>query len=961
MNSIIPTNPDSNKEPRIFYSMIALWPYTLQNRLSDMVDQEMANFFHLYLKVHEKWGSPPVILGISPVSFLENTRIFYNENFSSIQNMVPLGNWEFPDGAWVSYAPEFLSNESIIRQYLAGQRFLIKWFHQESDSSIFCFYQSLDKDITEILPSLGIFHLVFANPIGQEYNIPLNFTWQAIEPGQNQMNSDNKQENDFVFNKNTSKLLVVQSFLSKSLKKSLKYALNLANLNSHAKALIFLPLIGSDLNKRWNFQKNLQKLLTKKKMKYGRLGTCAEFWQDLEQQKSTLPVLASNIFGKKKLKEQHQINFITSAIKSCEILFHQTEMLSVFAGILGGPHSQNDLSNLWLLFLRQQDRTLIEGKVITEVLRDSAHDFRSIFSALLSTQENSLMHIGHSVKITLNHDVFTIFNSLSWNRNGYFTLPARSFNHALDFEGQPLIVQNIAHTPFTLNREVQLGLTHLEGLTYLKNVEKEWQDYQQLQDLNYPVEYSVNNYSQKRPQEQLIEFESQLKDNLLIYLPEHSAVKPFGILNITGIKGTSNDQVRDVVIYQENNQIIFENVRIIVKISCKTGCIEWLSVKSQDPKEQNLIRSHLFFWGYYPSTDSKYENSSSIDFEKISHNKRKIFQVSSIEIVERGPIRYSVLCRYKALSTGTDLHIYYYFYHKTERIDVETLVNWQEPRGNLYCSITTVSDMPRITRKTLLTFENEVISHFPPISDKSDTISSLHDLKVQDFIIRKSALLNETSKTSLGLAIFLQNKHFMYGDSNTTVIKLLGSAPCIKAKTKTATLDSDHNSQILYQEIGFHRILWALHPIAPNISDLHIYRKYQEYNIPLIAVPTNAVHSSVSFLEVSPESVEITCLKEIEPYMPEAPDWFYRSNMNELAFIIRCINLEDKAQVTHVNLKLHESFAITKVEEVDPIEKIVNQNIDPEPIHIKERNIQFELRPFQLKTILIVCRLLLEE
>ena len=114
-------------------------------------------------------------------------------------------------------------------------------------------------------------------------------------------------------------------------------------------------------------------------------------------------------------------------------------------------------------------------------------------------------------------------------------------------------------------------------------------------------------------------------------------------------------------------------------------------------------------------------------------------------------------------------------------------------------------------------------------------------------------------------------------------------------------------------------------------------------------------------MEVSPESVEITCLKEIEPYMPEAPDWFYRSNMNELAFIIRCINLEDKAQVTHVNLKLHESFAITKVEEVDPIEKIVNQNIDPEPIHIKERNIQFELRPFQLKTILIVCRLLLEE
>ncbi|WP_457557484.1 glycoside hydrolase family 38 N-terminal domain-containing protein [Candidatus Harpocratesius sp.] len=946
-----------------FFNMIKIWPFTIKNRLSDMIDNKMGQFFQDYLITREKDPFIDLSMSISPLIFLEWTRKYYNENFRDIQNMIQTKEWELVNAGWVDFLPEMLSGELIIRHLLMGQRFLLKWFHKECSTLILTNPKHLDSQIIPILSQMGISQLLIVSfqKKTNYLNLPLNFIWQ----NKNKTNINDIQKTDKDIDELTATFTPILSSINKTINFQKKWIENNANTS-------FPLILYNSFPNRLNRMLPLRKIITAQALesiKLGRIVSLQDYWSFIDKIREDLPVLSTNIHYSEDFPTQHQISFINSHIKSCEQLFFQTEFLSLFSGIFGGPHFQDELTNLWELFLKQHNQSLISGQVITEVLRDSAKEFNSIFSALFSTQENSMMHIAHSMKLTLNHDVYSVFNSLSWKRSGYLILPARSFAHVLDANNQPLMTQNIAYSPFTFNREIQLGLTFVEGLNYLKNIEQELEDIRELQDLNVQIDYNDEDFDRKTAKDKLYAFENAEKENLLIYLPPQAEIYPFGISNIYGIKSSIEIQNREKLLIEYGNDFIFENSLIKVKISKDTGYINWLSEKISSNSELNLLKPDGYYFNIQSSSQILKSKSSIMYPVKKLYQNLKEFKIKSIQIEEKGPIRYSLRCHYHKLHSGTELHVNYYFYHKSSRIEVETLVNWQETHSVLLFNFETSKLTPEITTKSIIGFESIEISNNSEFllnnirkerKRNEYNSESMIDLKSREFIIRRTINKQSNLYSGEGIAFFAQNKHYIHVDSSKTTIKLIGSQKTIKPKTSQISLDSDYSQQIRIQEMGFHRILWSLEPVSDKFNDLEIYHHYQEYNTPLVAVPTNAVHPSFSLIDVFPKTIEIMSVKEMEPYMREAPEWFYHPSMSELPFIIRCVNLDKSEPMTNVKITLHKKIEIKEVTEIDPIEKIINQNIQPGEIRIVGQELHFQLKPMQIKTILVVCKLPLE-
>lgn len=126
-----------------------------------------------------------------------------------------------------------------------------------------------------------------------------------------------------------------------------------------------------------------------------------------------------------------------------------------------------------------------------------------------------------------------------------------------------------------------------------------------------------------------------------------------------------------------------------------------------------------------------------------------------------------------------------------------------------------------------------------------------------------------------------------------------------------------------------------------------------------MAVPTNAVHDSFSFISIQPSNVTLSWIKEIEPYIREAPEWFYKPTMGELAIIIRCQELCGIA--TQAQVSFHEIFDIHEIQQVDFLEHVAHQYVDPSPFTLDENVLEFSLKPHECKNFMIIVKIPLED
>ena len=916
--SSISLNPDDTSQLKIttignsFINPAYLW------RDSDILDKIIEPTFARAIHQIQSRLYPNYVFSINSAIYFEMIYEAYPDLFNNIQKLVNEGSWEIIGGEWVEMNLILPSGESIIRQRLIGQRFYVKNFYQIAKISWYNNTYSLKNSIPQILAKSGSKFLYLNNPVFtiKTENFPfLHFIWES--PNKNQI------------------LTTCSNGLSKLDK-------ILPHISDNIIPLFLKPYGGEDKDLGVDPLEIVEKMIWEE-LGYIKNQSITKFFSLLNNNKNKLPICQDNISFIKLDNSLTSVGMIKENNQTAEINLYQAEILSVISGLLGGSHFQDEFSLDWKRILLFQAVKIIEGKSICEVYRDAANEYNSIFHHIASSQENSLMTIAHILKNTLKSEFYSIFNPSCWNRGGYITVLGLNYNNAFDQDGAPILVQKVAFSPYVYNREVHLGLNSVPGSDYLKVFNKLAND---LAEINIEIE------KQDEP-ETLQRYEDRPKKKLLVYLPSNSKVGSYGIGNISFLKSPPKPQNFASQLKETEEFFIFSNKYYTAKISKLNGKIIHVS---SDSSSSNIINEEGIGYKFYQDDKS---NCNPILFPELQ----------DIIFEESGPIRYTLLVKYYPTKNKSLIHTRYCFYHESPIIYGETLVEWTEKWNTLNLNFGTQIQSSKIflgsqflidDKETKLN-SSEVIegNEKGKRNERDERVERVEreNIPFQQFAFWENK--NQNFGNFIGMAVYSQSKYCLTLQNGTKEMSLLNSTKLPDPDKSIAILDEDFAYRSKYNDRGFHRIPWAVEFYSESKNRIDILKSATEYNVPMILVPTNAVHESISFFQIDKPNVLITTIKEIEEFIRDAPDWFYNPGMAELAFIIRCVEYDGKS--TNCEISFSQKLNIKKVIEVDLLERIKNNGISDSDVEYSERKIKFSINPHEIKSILVIGRIPLEE
>ncbi len=872
-------------------------------RDSDILDKLIEPTFARAVHQIQSRLYPNFVFSINSSIYYEMIYEAYPELFNTVQKFVDESAWEIIGGEWVEMNLSLPNGESIIRQRLIGQRFYAKNFYQIAKISWYNNTNSFKSSIPQILAKSGSEFLYFNNPdlIVTKKNFPfLHFIWESPDKSQ------------------------IIATCSNGLSKLDKI---LPQLSDDIIPLFLKPYGGIDKDLGVDPMKIVEKMMWEE-LGYIKNQTISNFFSQLKNMKNKLSIWGDNISFNNLNNSFTSVSLIKENNHTAEILMYQAEILSVLSGLLGGSHFQDEFSLDWKRLLLFQAVKTIEGKSICEVYKNATEEYNSIFNHVASSQENSLMTIAHTLKNTLKSEFYSIFNPSCWKRGGYITVIGKSYNHAFDQYGVPLLVQKVAFSPYVYNREIHLGLNTVPGSDYLKDFNKLAND---LAEINIEIE-------KQDETETLQGYEEKLKKNLLVYLPSNSEVGSFGIENISFLKSPPKPQKYESQLKETEEFFVFSNTHYTAKISKINGKI--INVGSGN-SSSNIINDEGIGYKIYQDDNS---NCVPIQFPELQE----------IVIEESGPIRYTLLVKYNPTKRKSLIHTRYCFYHESSMIYGETLVHWAEKLKTLNLNLGTNIKSSKISLGSQFFIDKKEI--------KSNNSENEEKIKRKFFPFQQFAYWenkNQHFGNFIGLAVYSQTKYCLTLQNGNKEMSLLSSTKLPAPDKSLTILDEDVEYISKYNDNGFHRIPWAIEFYSKSKRQIEILKSASEYNVPMILAPTNAVHESISFFQIDKTNVLITAIKEIEEYMRDAPDWFYNPGMAELAFIIRCVEYDGKQ--TNCEITVSQKLNIKKVIEVDLLERIENNGIIDSYVEYSEKKLQFSINPYEIKSILVVGRIPLEE
>ncbi|QEE16709.1 glycoside hydrolase family 38 C-terminal domain-containing protein [Promethearchaeum syntrophicum] len=901
--SSISLNPDDSPQLKItaignsFINPTHLW------KNSDILDKIIEPTFARAVHQIQSLKFPNFVFSINSVLYFEMIYEAYPELFNHIQNCVDQKTWELIGGEWIEINLNLPNGESIIRQRLMGQRFYAKNFYQIAKISWINNTFSVKNSLPQILKKSGSDFLYLNNPFLDlnSNNFPfLHFIWES--PDRSQILT--------TCSKRTGKLNEI-----------------LSRLSNDIIPLLLKPYGGEDKELGVDPMKIVEKMVWED-LGYIHNQSISKFFSQLMNNKEKLPSWPDNISFNNLRNSLTSVGNVKENNHTAEIIMFQAEILSVLSGLLGGSHFQDEFSSDWKRILLFQAVKTIEGRSICEVYRDAADEYNSIFHHIASSQENSLMTIAHSLKYTLKHDFYSIFNPTCWKRGGYITVLRSNFNHAFDQDSAPLLVQEVAFSPYVDNREVHLGLNSVPGTNYLKVYNKLAND---LAEINIEIQ------KQDEPVT-LRSYEERSKNKLLVYIPPNSKIGSFGIGTISFLKSPPKPQNFASRLKETEEFYIFSNMHYQVKVSKLNGKIMHVS---RDSHSSNNINKEGIGYKIYHDEDSK--------------NTPLLFpELEDISIEESGPIRYTLLVKYNPTRNKSTIHTRYCFYHESPIIYGETLVDWSEKLKILTLNLGTKFQTSNISLGSQ--YYVDKIDIETKISKEIER-KERKNISFQQFASWENE--NKILGDFIGLAVYSQTKYCLALQNGNKELTLLNSTKLPKPDKSLTILDDDFEYRTKFNDQGFHRIPWAIEFYLESKDKIDILKTAIEYNVPMILAPTNAVHKPISFFQINQTNVLITTIKEIEEFMRDAPDWFYNPSMAELAFIIRCVEYGGKQ--TNCEIIVSKKLNVKKAFEVDLLERIENNGITTSDVEFTEGKIKFSINPYEIKSILVIGRIPLEE
>ncbi len=863
--------------------------------------------------------------------------------FEKIKNLVDLEKWEYVGGEYVETDCNIPNGESLIMQRLIGQRFYIKEFGAPASVAWMDDVFGWPNSIPQIFLKSGSKYFYTNKFCYSEYSIQydedspnyagkekfpfFHYLWESPD-GSRVLCTWAQHKNNF--HKHLQPFTKHSRTVKNENDRKFDYTLHWNEIDEKCSDEI-IPLIVNAYGKGDGGMgpdsfEIMEKMIWEDQNPFGPIifknSRIIDAMKVLERYRDRLPIWNDEMYLEGHRGVLTSISMIKENNHTAEVLLNFAESLSVFSGLLGAEHFRKELLEDWKIMLFLQFHDVLPGSSIAEVYRDAADDYSSIIAHLFSVAEAGLTNVAHLLKEEIKKDIITLYNTLGWQREngGYLTIQRRNFTTVLDSKSAPLHAQKVAFSPYITNREIHLGSKIVPGKEYIR---------------------------ESSGLDKLHMYETQAQDKLLIHIPPDLELGSFGIQNLYLIsRGQVNPSGVKSKLVELEDYFTFHNAYYFVKISKQNGRIMHVS---SDEKETNALGEKGIGHSLYEDEKTRFDAwNIDLDFKS---KEVEFPEVDSIKIIEQGPLRHSLLIKHKVTKAKSTIHTLLSFYEYDPKIYGETLIDWQEDHKILKLTVDTKFDSAEILCGNPYGIQKR--------STKPETVyqKAMIEYAFQQFASwsAKEALFGKFKTVNF----YSQSKYGMSAEGGTAEFSMLKAAYFEKPNMQYATLDDDYDTRSKIIDVGFHRIPWAVEFLDEKKDLIYTIKSAYEYNYPMIAAPTGVSHPEISFLSIDKPNVLILALKEMEKWMRDAPDWFYKPQMSEIPFVVRIVEHEGKE--TKCKMTIDKLLDIKKAFEVDLLERIKNNNIENSDLEYKDHVATFTVKPYEIKTLLLVGRIPLED
>jgi alpha-mannosidase len=336
--------------------------------------------------------------------------------YAKLKSKAKTGQFVPAGGTWIEPDCNIPSGESLVRQFLLGQRF----FQKEFGSICREFWNPDVFGYSGVLPQIlrgaGIRYFLTQKLSWNQFNRPTSstFLWEGIDGSR-----------------------VLTHFPPANTYNSVCTAEEIERHISHFKdkerASESYLLFGYGDGGGGPTEEMLERLRRMKNvagLPEVTIRTPQEFFRRCDEDLKDPIVWSGELYF-----EQHRGTYTTQAAnkrdnRRSEELLHDVEFLSVLASRLKGtPYPHGEINRLWEAVLLNQFHDIIPGSSIREVYEDSAKNYVTVFEAGRKLRDQALVKVA---PVSRGKNLL-ILNTLSWPRREVIALPegkAFSFAHA---------------------------------------------------------------------------------------------------------------------------------------------------------------------------------------------------------------------------------------------------------------------------------------------------------------------------------------------------------------------------------------------------------------------------------------------------------------------------------------------------------------------------------------------------
>lgn len=389
--------------------------------------EKTARTFSTVLKLMEEY--PEYTFVQSSPQLYKYIKEDYPEIYKKIKEKIKEGRWEVTGGMWVEADCNLISGESLVRQFLHGQRFVKKEFGIDWNILWLPDVFGYSWALPQIIKKSGMNYFMTTKISWNQFNRPEydTFKWRGIDGTEVLTHFITTPEiyNDEDF-------YTYNGILNpESVKKSWD---NYQQKNINDELLLAYGWGdggGGPTRKMIESGKKMQQIPGLPKVEFGSAEVYFERLDERLKDNKDLPVWDGELY-----LEYHRGTYSSQAEikknnRQAEIILHDTELFNSFAAAETElEYPAQTLKENWEILLKNQFHDILPGSSIKEVYEDSAEEFKKLFNDAEKELSRSLEKIAAQIKG--DGKKLVVFNSLPWQRSDY-----------IEFEGRKLIVDDI--------------------------------------------------------------------------------------------------------------------------------------------------------------------------------------------------------------------------------------------------------------------------------------------------------------------------------------------------------------------------------------------------------------------------------------------------------------------------------------------------------------------------------------